>query len=273
MSAGTGTLARAARAVPAPAGLGLARYVLMRNVTAFRRAWLLLLSGFAEPVFYLFSIGVGLGALVRTVTTDGGTTVPYAQFVAPALLAASAMNGAIADSTYNVFFKLRYQHLYDAMLATPLGPRDIAVGEILWSLSRGGLYSAMFLVVAWVAGFVHSWWAMLAVPAAVLVGLAFGAIGMFATTFMSSWQHFDYVTLAVQPMFLFSATFFPLSTYPDALQWLVAATPLYHGVALERGLMLGEVSWGLLWHVGYLAVLGAVGVYGTSRRIATLLLT
>ena len=268
-----GAVARVARAVPSPASIGLARFVVARNVTAFRRAWLLLLSGFAEPVFYLFSIGVGLGALVRTVTTDGGSVVPYAEFVAPALLAASAMNGAVADSTYNFFFKLRHQRLYDAILATPVSPRDVAVGEITWSLMRGGLYSAMFLVVAWVAGFVHSWWALLAVPAAVLVGLAFGAVGMFVTTYMTSWQHFDYLNLAIQPMFLFSATFFPLSTYPEALRWVVTATPLYQGVALERGLVLGEVSWGLLWHVGYLVVLGVLGIVGTSRRIATLLLT
>ena len=229
------TAVRASRSLPFPAGLGLARHVVGRNMTAFRRAWLLLLSGFVEPVFYLFSIGVGLGALVGDVTTDGGMTVPYAAFVAPALLASSAMNGAVADSTYNVFFKLKYQRLYDAMLATPLGPRDVAVGEITWSLMRGALYSAMFLVVALVAGLVQSWWALLAVPAAVLIGLAFGAVGMFATTYMKSWQHFDYVTLAIQPMFLFSATFFPLSTYPPSLQWVVGATPLYQGVALERG--------------------------------------
>ncbi len=199
--------------------------------------------------------------------------MPYAAFVAPALLASSAMNGAVADSTYNVFFKLNYQRLYDAMLATPLGPRDLAVGEITWSLMRGALYSAMFLVVALVAGLVESWWALLALPAAVLIGLAFGAVGMFATTFMTSWQHFDYVTLAIQPMFLFSATFFPLSTYPESLQWLVAATPLYQGVALERGLMLGEVGWPLLGNVAYLAVLGVVGILGASRRIERLLLT
>ena len=155
--------------------------------------------------------------------------MPYAVFVAPALLASSAMNGAIADSTYNVFFKLKYQRLYDALLATPIGPRDIAVGEITWSLMRGALYSAMFLVVALVAGLVESWWALLAVPAAVLIGLAFGAIGMFATTYMKSWQHFDYVTLAIQPMFLFSATFFPLSTYPPSLQWVVRADPALPG--------------------------------------------
>ncbi|MGL5910805.1 MAG: ABC transporter permease, partial [Phycicoccus sp.] len=264
------TATRVSRVLPFAAGAGLARYVVLRNATAFRRAWVLLLSGFAEPVFYLFSLGVGLGALVGPVTTDGGTTVSYAAFVAPALLAASAMNGAIYDSTFNVFFKLRYQKLYDAMLATPVGPRDVAVGEITWSLLRGSLYSAMFLVVALVAGVVGSWWALLALPAALLVGFAFGAVGMFATTYMRSWQHFDVVNLAIQPMFLFSATFFPLSTYPDAVEWLVRLTPLYHGVVLERGLMLGEVSWGLLWHVGYLAVLGAVGVLGASRRIATL---
>jgi lipooligosaccharide transport system permease protein len=264
---------RRPRVLPFPVGLGMARYVVLRNATAFRRAWLLLLSGFVEPVFYLFSLGVGLGALIGTVTTDGGTVVGYAAFVAPALLAASAMNGAIFDATFNVFFKLRYQHLYDAMLATPIGPRDVAVGEITWSLLRGSLYSAMFLVVAVVAGLVESWWALLAVPAAMLIGLAFGAVAMFTTTFMRSWQDFDYVTLAIQPMFLFSATFFPLSTYPDALEWVVRATPLYHGVALERGLMVGEVGWGLLWHVGYLLVLGAVGVVGTGRRIRTLLLS
>ncbi len=264
---------RASRSLPFPAGAGLARHVVARNVVAFRRAWLLLLSGFAEPVLYLFSLGVGVGALIGTVTTDGGKTVPYATFVAPALLAASAMNGAVFDATFNVFFKLRYQRLYDAMLATPLGPRDIAVGEITWSLMRGALYAAMFLAVALVAGMVESWWALLALPAAVLIGLAFGAVGMFATTFMTSWQHFDYVTLAIQPMFLFSATFFPLSTYPESVQWLVAATPLYQGVALERGLMLGEVGWSLLGNAAYLLALGVLGIIGASRRIERLLLT
>ena len=259
--------------VPTSLTLGLARFVLLRNVTAFRRMWLLLLSGFVEPVFSLFSIGVGLGALIRSVTTDSGTVVSYAAFIAPALLAASAMNGAVADSTYNFFYKLKHAKVYDAMLATPVSPRDVAVGEIGWSLLRGALYSAMFLVVAWGAGLVESWWALLAVPAATLVGLAFGATGMVATTFMRTWQHADYVNLAVQPMFLFSATFFPLSTYPEALQWVVRLTPLYHGVALERGLLLGEVGWGLLGHVAYLVAVGVVGVWATSRRISTLLLT
>ena len=89
-----------------------------------------------------------------------------------------------------------------------------------------------------------------------MIAFAFSAVGMFLTTFMRSWVDFDYVNLAILPMFLFSATFFPLSTYPEGVRWLVEITPLYQGVALERGLMLGEVDAGLLWHVGYFVVLG-----------------
>jgi lipooligosaccharide transport system permease protein len=264
---------RIARMLPMPAGAGMARILVERNIISYRHGWIALVSGFAEPVLYLFSLGIGLGALIKVVTTDGGQTVPYADFVAPALLATAAMNGAIFDSTFNVFFKLKFARLYDSVLATPLGPRDVAVGEITWSLIRGALYAAAFLLVAWLVGTVHSWWALLALPAATLIGFAFSAIGMFGTTFMRSWVDFDYVTLATQPMFLFSATFFPLATYPEAVQWVVQVTPLYHAVALERGLMLGEVGPGLLVHVAYLLVLGLFGLVGAARRIEKLLLS
>jgi lipooligosaccharide transport system permease protein len=264
---------RIARLLPMPAGAGMARILVERNIMSYRHGWIALVTGFFEPVFYLFSLGIGLGALIRVVTTDSGQSVPYAEFVAPALLAASAMNGAIFDSTYNVFFKLKFAKLYDSVLATPLGPRDVAVGEIAWSLIRGGLYAAAFLVVAWLAGTVHSWWALLALPAATLIGFAFSAVGMFATTFMRSWVDFDYVTVVIQPMFLFSATFFPLSTYPGPAQWIVQATPLYHGVALERGLMLGEIGPALLVHVAYLAVMGLLGLVLAARRLEKLLLS
>ena len=269
----TSVASHLSRAVPIPAGAGLARMIVERNLTSFRHAWMTLVTGFAEPVFYLFSLGIGLGALIKDVTTDGGTTVSYAVFVAPALLASSAMNGAIFDSTFNVFFKLKYSKLYDSVLATRMGPRDIALGELGWSLLRGTFYSAAFLLVAWLAGTIESWWALLALPAATLIAFAFSAVGMFLTTFMRSWVDFDYVNLAILPMFLFSATFFPLSTYPAGIRWLVEITPLYQGVALERGLMLGEVDAGLLWHVGYFVVLGTVGVIGAARRLERLLLS
>ncbi len=260
-------------AVRPPLLLGWAAWVLERNVLAYRRMWVAFATGFVEPVLYLFSIGIGLGGLVRMVTTDAGASVPYAQFVAPALLASSAMNGAVFDSTYNVFFKLRYAKTYDAMLATPLTPRNVAVGEIAWCLVRGGVYSALFLIVGAATGVVTTWRSVLALPAAVLIAWAFAAVGMFATSFLRTFADFDLILLVVQPLFLFSATFFPLSVYPDALHGVVQATPLYHGVALVRSIILGESGFGWVGHVAYLLVMGALGLYGTSRRLTRLLLT
>jgi lipooligosaccharide transport system permease protein len=260
------------RAVPVPAGAGMARMLVERNARAFRYAWPVLLSGFFEPVFYLFSLGVGLGGLVGQVDAGDGRLVDYAVFVAPALLASSAMNGAVFDTTGNVFFKLKYARLYDSVLATPLGPRDVAVGEVAWALLRGSVYAAMFLVVMALAGVVNSWWALLTLPAAVLIGLAFAGAGMAATTYMRSWKDLDLVQLAVLPMFLFSATFYPLSAYPQALQWVVQVTPLYHAVALTRELALGTPAWTTLGHVGYLVVLGLAGVAVAARRLERTLL-
>jgi lipooligosaccharide transport system permease protein len=258
------------RALGAPARTG-ARAVLERNLTGARRAWVVMLSGFAEPVFYLFSLGVGLGALVGPVPV-GGRAVPYAAFVAPALLASSAMNGAVFDATFNIFWKLRYARLYDAMLATPLGPRDVALGEVGWAQLRGGAYAAMFLVVMLATGLLQSWWALLALPAALGVGLAFAGVGMAATTFMRSWEDFDLVNLVTLPLLLFSATFYPLSTYPPVLRHLVQVTPLYHGVELLRALCLGTPGPGTLGHLAYLVVLGLAGTAVAGVRLERLLL-
>ncbi len=246
--------------------------LVARNMRAYRRAWLLLLSGFVEPVMYLFGLGISLGSLVGDVTTDSGRTVSYALFVAPALMAASAMNGAVFDSTFNVFFKLRYSKLYDSVLATPLGPRDVAVGEIGWALIRGSLYAGAFFLVLALAGLVRTPWALLALPSALLIGWAFASVGMAVTTWMRSWQDLDVVQLAIVPLFLFSATFYPVSTYPEQVAWLVQLSPLYHGVALVRGVMLAEIGPYLLLHVGVLVVLGLLGVAVTERRLRRLLL-
>ncbi len=261
-----------ARALPLPAGAGLARTLVERNYVSSRRTWTLIVSGFFEPVFFLFAMGVGIGSLVGDVVLPDGRSVPYAVFVAPALLASSAMNGAVFDATSNVFFKLKYARLYDSVLATPLGPRDVAVGEIAWALIRGLVYSIAFLVVAALAGTVTSAWAVLAVPAATLIGWAFASIGMAAATHMRTWADSEYVQLAVMPMFLFSATFFPLDTYPRALQWVVQATPLYHGVGLAREVMLGHATLAMVGHVAYLGLMGAVGTVWATRRVGTLLL-
>jgi lipooligosaccharide transport system permease protein len=255
-----------------PVGAGMARKLVERNFISFRRTWSILVSGFFEPVFFLFAMGVGIGALVGDVEVGDGRAVPYLVFVAPALLASSAMNGAVFDATTNVFFKLKYARLYDSVLATPLGPRDVAVGEITWALLRGLVYSGAFLLVAAVAGAVTSWWALLAVPAATLIGWAFASVGMSAATYMRTWADFDFIQLAIVPMFLFSATFFPLSAYPPALQWVVQVTPLYHGVAMARDLMLGDVGPGFVVHVAYLTLMGLIGTVWAAGRVERLLL-
>jgi lipooligosaccharide transport system permease protein len=189
------------------------------------------------------------------------------------MLAASAFNGALLDSTYNVFFKLRYDKLYDQMLATPLRTGDIARGEIAWGQLRGGSYSAAFLVVMAAMGLVHSWWAVLAFPAALLIGFAFSSVCMALTTYMTSWQDFDKITLVQLPMFLFSATFFPVTVFDHWLRWVVDATPLYRGVVLCRELTTGSVTWDSAISVAYLVVMGLLGLLVVSRRLEKLLLT
>ena len=257
-----------AAAVPHTTGWEIVR----RNYITYRTVWWVFLTGFLEPVFYLFSIGIGVGKLV-TGFEFNGQVVEYAAFVAPAMLAASAMNGAILDSTFGIFFKLRYDKLYEGVLATPMRTIDIARGELTWSLLRSACYSLGFLLVMVAMGLVQSWWAVLAWPATWLIGLAFGGVGMAVTTFMKSWQDFEYIQLAIMPMFLFSATFYPITTYDGWLRWVIEGTPLYRGVLLCRELTTGALTWGSAVSVVYLAVLGAIGLWIASRRFDKLLLT
>lgn len=246
--------------------------LIERNLYVYKHGWLVIVSGFFEPLFYLLSIGFGLGALIGTIPGPGGEPIPYQLFVAPALLASAAMNGAIAESTFNFFFKLNYNKTFTSILSTPLSPGDVAVGELAWALIRGGLYAIGFMVVMVVLGLVVSPWVVLAVPAALLVGFAFGAVGMAATSFMKTWQDFDLIQLVILPMFLFSATFYPIETYPDALRVIVQLTPLYQGVDLIRALTVGAISPVLLFHVGYLLIMGFAGLWVVSRRLDKLLL-
>lgn len=247
-------------------GSGAAR-VVERDMLVTRNNWMVFVSGFLEPVFYLFAIDLGLGRLVGNVAGPGGEPVGYAAFAAPALLAASAMNGAVYESTFGVFFKMRWGKLYDAMLATPLTPTDVALGEIGWSQLRGLAYACAFLTVMGVMGLVVSPWAVLAIPAAILMGFAFGAAGMAVVTFMRSWVDLDMVNLALLPLFLFSATFYPLDVYPPALQVLTQLSPLYHGVALIRSLTLGVIGPVLLLHAAFLVALAVIGGVVAARRL------
>jgi lipooligosaccharide transport system permease protein len=246
--------------------------LIERHARAYRHAWLVFASGVFEPLFYLLSVGLGLGVLVGRVPGPGGHLIPYREFVAPGLLAVSSMNGAMYDSTFNIFFRLKYAKLYDAVLATPMRPAQVALGEIGWALLRGTIYATAFMLVMLGMGLVHSPWAVLDVPVAVLIGFAFAALGMTGTTYMKSWQDFDYVILASLPLFLFSATFYPLGVYPRAVQVIVECTPLYQGVVLLRDLTVGVVGPDLLWRAAYLAAFGLAGLYICGRRLAKLLL-
>jgi lipooligosaccharide transport system permease protein len=254
-----------------PWGAGSFR-LIERHGRAYGHAWLVFASGVAEPLFYLLSVGVGIGGLIGTVAGPGGTTVPYREFVAPGLLAVSALNGAMYDSTFNIYGRMKFAKLYDAVLATPIGPGEVALGEVGWAVLRGALYAIAFMLVMLVLGLLHTPWALLAIPGAVLISFAVASVGVACTTYMKSWQDFDYVLLVSVPLFLFSGTFYPLSVYPPVVADIVQWTPLYQGVVLLRDLVLGVPSPELLWRAGYLAVLGAAGLTVAGRRLAKLLL-
>ena len=242
-----------------------------RNARAHRRHWTIIVSGFFEPLFYLLSMGVGLGHFVGKVPGPNGELISYASFIAPALLATAAMNGSIYDAS-SVFWKMKYMKLYDAVLSTPIGPGDVALGETSWALFRGLLYGIAFLSTVAALGLVHSAWAILALPSALLVGFAFAGMGVAGATFMRNWQDFEFLNLIQLPMFLFSATFYPLSVYPHWLQIVVRCTPLYNAISLIRALMLGAVGPYQVVNIAYLLAFGAIGISISGRRVGKLLL-
>lgn len=242
-----------------------------RHFFVYRRDWLVFLTGFLEPILYLLSIGIGVGAMIKGFDV-GGRRIGYAEFVAPAMLATAATTGAIFDSTFNLFFRMKYAKLYDAVLATPMTVTDVAIGETMWALIRGGIYSAGFLAIMAAMGLASSGWAVLALPATLLIGFAFAGVGMWVTTHFTSWQDFEYVTLALVPMMLFSGTFFPVETLAGPLRWVIEATPLYRGVVLCRELCTGLLTPASAVSVLYLLVLGIVGMMGARHRLGTLLL-
>jgi lipooligosaccharide transport system permease protein len=220
----------------------------------------------------LAAFGFGLGGLIGNVTDGNGNPVSYAAYIAPALLATSAMNGAIYDSTWNVFFKMHFAKLYQTALSTSIGTLDVALGEITWALMRGAAYAAAFMAVMMPLGLIPSVWGWLAIPGAVLIAFGFGSFGMGITSYMKNFQQMQWINLIMLPMFLFSGTFYPLSVYPEPVQWVIQALPLWQAIALERALTLGTVNWALLGHAAYFVVMIVGGLVFTTRRLAKLFL-
>ena len=250
-----------------------AKAVVARGLMAAKSStWLVLLSGFFEPVLFLLAMGVGMGSIVGTVQGPGGEEISYAAYIAPALLAVSAMNGAIYDSTWNVFFKMNFAKLYQGMLYTSLGPLDVAIGEIFLALLRGLLYATGFTAVMGVMGLLTTWWAILVIPASVLIAFGFASFGMGITSFMKTFQQMDWINFFLLPMFLFSATFYPLSVYPQPIQWFIQAMPLWHGVELLRQISVGVFTPATAIHVGYYLVMIVLGIMLTTGRLRQLFL-
>ena len=249
---------------------GRSHAIMERAYIAFKSStWMIVVSGFVEPVLFLLSFGYGLKDLVGDITV-AGQPIGYVAFITPALLATSAMNGAIYDSTMNVYFKLKHDRIYHGMLATSLGPMDVALGEISWALLRGLSYAIGFMAIVTPLGLIPSAWGILAIPAAVLIAFGFASFGMAVTSYMKSWQQLEIVNVVLLPMFLFSGSFYPLSVFPDWLQTVIRLFPLAHAIDLVRGLTLGNISWALVGHAMYFVVMIVVGLFFTTKRLNAL---
>jgi lipooligosaccharide transport system permease protein len=247
--------------------------VLERGLYALKSStWMVVASGFVEPVFYLLAFGYGIGQFINGTTDGNGNPITYAQFIAPALLATSAMNGAIYDSTWNVFFKMHFGKVYNGMLSTSMGTLDVALGEISWALLRGLAYAIGFMAVVSAMGLIPSIWGLLAIPAAVLVAFGFASVGMGVTSYLKNHQQMQWIQFVMLPMFLFSGTFYPLSIYPQVVQWLIQAMPLWQAIELIRGLTLGLLNWAMLGHALYFVAMIIGGLYFTTRRLTALFL-
>lgn len=250
---------------------GRARVLIERSLYAAKSSnWLVIVSGFVEPVLYLMAFGFGIGQLIGNLDAGNGTMVSYAAFIAPALLATSAMNGAIYDSTWNVFFKMHFGRVYQVMLSSSMGPMDVALGEISWALLRGLTYSLGFMAIVTPLGLVTSWWGLLAIPAATLIAFGFASLGMAVTSYMKNFQQMQWISFFLLPMFLFSGTFFPVSVFPEWIQVIVKSLPLWQGVEMIRAFTLGNIGPELIGHIIYFLVMIAAGLLFTTRRLTAL---
>jgi len=233
-------------------------------------SWLVVLSGFVEPVLYLAAFGFGVGQLIQGMKDGNGNPVSYGAYIAPALLATSAMNGAIYDSTWNVFFKMHFAKLYDGIMSTSMGALDVALGEISWALLRGLTYSIGFMAVMLPLGLVPSPWGLLSIAAAILVAFGFASFGMAITSYIKSFHGMNWINFFLLPMFLFSGTFYPISVYPQWLVTIIQALPLWQGVDLMRNLNFGIFNWNMLGEVVYFLVMIVVGLVFTTKRLNAL---
>jgi lipooligosaccharide transport system permease protein len=233
-------------------------------VLLYRRTWRGSIFGsFAQPVLFLVAMGVGLGSFVDRAGGDALGGVPYLQFLAPALLASTVMQGSAFEATFPVLGGFRWNRRYHAMYATPLSPYSIAFGQIAWIATRATMVGSIFALVIILFGAARSWQIVFAIPVGTLTALAFaGPIAAFMSTqrdttaFNSIWR------FGITPLFLFSGTFFPIEQLPEQIRPIAWLLPLWHGVDLARALSLGTVGDNPAIHVAHVLILGTAAVLG-----------
>jgi len=238
--------------------------VWQRNATVYKRTWKLnILPNFFEPVLYLFGMGLGLGTYINEM--EG---VTYIQFLAPGLLVSSIMWGASLETTYNVFVKMNFDRIYDGILSTPINPKDLALGELLWGATRGTIYGGAFLSVLFVFGIGLQWGILLIFPLLFIIGFMFATIGLLFTSMIKEIELFNYFfTLFLTPLFLFSGIFFPMSELPATIQIIAWFTPLYHGVELSRGIFNQIWTMELMGHFLWILVVTSLNTLIVLRAI------
>ncbi|NLW08060.1 MAG: ABC transporter permease [Clostridia bacterium] len=242
--------------------------VFWRNFVVFRKTWLTnIMFNFLEPLLYLAAMGYGLGQYIPAI--DG---MDYIQFLAPGLIASSAMWATAAECTYDSFTRMKYQKIYHALIATPISLDEVVVGEMIFGTFKSVLYGSVILLVIFLLGLVQSPLALLVPLVLVLCGLVFAELGMIWTGLVPKIDTFSYFfTLIITPMFLFAGIFFPLDTLPLFAQRLAWIIPLYHVVEIIRPLVLGQCSLALLIHVawllGFIAIFFYPPLYLLRRRL------
>jgi lipooligosaccharide transport system permease protein len=221
-----------------------------------------------EAIAYLALMGLGLGAYLTQV--DG---MSYVQFIAPGVAASAVMFGAILETSYNAFVRIHVRKVFEAAVTTPLSVGDVVVGEYLWGATRGTIYGAVFMVVMSVFGLVASWWALLTPVVFILGALTFAVLGMTYTSFTSNIEHFNiFWTGVMTPMFLFGGIFFPFTALPEWAQVIGWCLPLSHMVAATRELVMGDVGWVTVGHIGVLVAFTAALFWVPVRRLSRTLL-
>jgi lipooligosaccharide transport system permease protein len=244
--------------------------VWQRNWLVYKRLWHRSLAfGFLQPILFLTAMGLGIGALMSTSDRSAFGGVDFIDWLGPGMLAAMAMQTATFESTYPIMNKIMWGRNYEAMLSTPISVRSIVGGELGWIAFRIGTLATVFIVVLTLFGIVRTPWAVLAIPVATLIGVAFSACLIAFTATQKNDVGFSAIfRFVINPLFLFSGTFFPLTQLPDSVEWVAWLTPLFHGVELIRGLVLNSLDPAAApIHLAYLLVMAGAGIWLAERNL------